>query len=117
MDAHRLPDGHIADAEDSVESRLIGGPIQKMREATTAANPVTYITRDDPPFLILHGDQDKTVPHHQSELLRDALRDTGIPATFQTVSGGGHGGPLFQTPEVARMITAFFEEHLKRPAK
>lgn len=113
MDAHRLPDGHIADAADSAESRLIGGPIRTMGSVVTAANPITHVTRDDPPFLILHGDQDRTVPHHQSELLRDALRAAGVPVQFQTVAGGGHGGPLFQVPKIARTVVGFFDQQLK----
>jgi acetyl esterase/lipase len=40
------------------------------------ASPATYASRDDPPFLILHGTGDPLVPHHQSEVLFRALRST-----------------------------------------
>jgi acetyl esterase/lipase len=113
MDAHRLPNGESHDAHDSPESRLIGGPIQQMREAVTAANPITYVTGDDPPFLIFHGDDDHTVPPHQSALLSDALTTAGVMVQFHTVAGAGHGGPLFQTDEIARMLLGFFDQYLK----
>ena len=42
------------------------------------ANPVTYITPDDPPILILHGDKDSTVDLKQSELFFNALAAAGV---------------------------------------
>jgi acetyl esterase/lipase len=117
MDAHRLPGSESHETPDSPEARLIGGPIRQMREAVKAASPITYITRDDPPFLVLHGDRDPTVPPHQSVLLRDALIAAGVKVQHDIVVGGEHGGPLFQTDEIARMVVGFFDQHLKRPAK
>ena len=66
MDAHRPPDGLVHDAPDSPESKLVGGPIQEHKDRVAKANPITYVSKDDPPFLIIHGDQDKLVPYHQS---------------------------------------------------
>ncbi len=56
------------------------------------ANPITYVTKDDPPFLIIHGDADLLVPHHQSVLLDAALRKAGVSVRFVTIPGGPHGG-------------------------
>jgi acetyl esterase/lipase len=108
--------GHSPEEPNSSEARLVGGPIQTKCDVVTAANPIVYVTPDDPPFLILHGDKDLTVPHHQSELLRDALRAAGVQVQFQTVVGAGHGGPLFQTPEIARSVVAFFDQYLRGAA-
>ncbi len=55
------------DAPDAPESKLIGGPIQENPPKAQKANPITYVTKDDPPFLIVHGDKDPLVPHNQSE--------------------------------------------------
>jgi acetyl esterase/lipase len=74
----------------SPESRLVGCPIQTCPEAVQRANPITYVTRDDPPMLILHGQQDLLVPHHQSELLYAALRGACRDVTFYSVPGAGH---------------------------
>jgi acetyl esterase/lipase len=110
MDAHRLPHGMRHDPADSPESELIGGPIQENKAMTARANPITYLTSNAPPFLIVHGDQDPLVPHHQSELLAAALRQAGVPVTFHTVKGGGHGG--FNDPDVPRLTREFLAKHL-----
>src|SRR5581483_402137 len=44
------------DSPNSPESKLVGGPIQENKEKAAKANPITYVSKDDPPFLILHGD-------------------------------------------------------------
>ena len=44
-------------------------------------NPITYIDKDDPPFLILHGDNDRTVPPNQSEALHTALTSAGVASS------------------------------------
>ena len=61
------------DSGASSLSRYLGGPLQKMRRRARAADPITYITPDDPPFLIQHGTADATVPVQQSKRLAGAL--------------------------------------------
>ena len=111
MDAHRLPDGLVHDAPDSPESKLIGGPIQEHKDRVAKANPITYVSEDDSPFLIIHGDRDKLVPYQQSVLLKDALEKASVPVTFYKVEGGGHG--WFRDPKVPELTKAFLEKHLK----
>lgn len=110
MDTQRLPDGMIHDAADSPESELVGGPIQEYPEKVARANPVTYVTADSPPFLIVHGDCDPLVPYGQSLLLVEALEKAGVDVTFYTVEGGGHG--RFTDPKVPALTAAFLAKHL-----
>ncbi|HEU5102137.1 MAG TPA: alpha/beta hydrolase [Roseiflexaceae bacterium] len=112
MDAQRTPDGMIHDIPDSPESQLVGGPIQEHPDRVARANPITYVASDAPPFLIVHGDGDPLVPHHQSVLLDAALRAAGVPVTFYTVPGAGHGG--FTDPRVPELTHAFLQQHLGR---
>jgi dipeptidyl aminopeptidase/acylaminoacyl peptidase len=98
------------DAADSPESKLIGGAVQENKEKAQRANPITYVTKGDPPFLIVHGDKDPLVPHNQSELLFAALQKTKVEAKLYTVKDGGHGG--FQDPNVPTLVTEFFAEQL-----
>jgi dipeptidyl aminopeptidase/acylaminoacyl peptidase len=115
MNPHAPADSRINhDAPDSPESQLIGGPIQENKQKVARANPITYVTRDDPPFLIMHGDRDNLVPIHQSELLTQALKRAGVEVTFVRVQGAGHGGPGFATPEVMQQVIDFFDRHLKQ---
>lgn len=101
MDAHMLPGAceffneimGITDCHNDVgspESLLVGCAIQTCPERAEAANPIRYVTPNDPPFLIAHGQQDMLVPHHQSELLYAALKKACVPATFFSVPGVGH---------------------------
>ena len=99
------------DAADSPESLLVGGPVQENKEACKRANPITYVSRNDPPTLIVHGDKDPLVPHNQSELLYEALKKADVDVTFHTVKGGGHG---FRDAKVDRMVKDFFNRHLKK---
>lgn len=98
------------DAPNSPESILIGGPVQETPQGVRNADPITYVTKDDPPFLIVHGDKDPLVPHNQSELLYDALKKANVKAKFHTVKGGGHG---FKDPQVDSMVNKFFNKTLK----
>ncbi|MDE0326547.1 MAG: alpha/beta hydrolase [Candidatus Poribacteria bacterium] len=111
MDAQSLPDGLVHDAPDSPESQLVGGPIQEHKYRVAKANPITYVSEDDSPFLIIHGDRDKLVPYQQSVLLKDSLEKAGVPVTFYKVEGGGHG--WFRDPKVPELTKAFLEQHLK----
>ena len=115
MDAHRISPGAMEhNLPTSPESVLIGGLINDPANAGKVArvNPITYVTKDDPPFLIEHGDQDPLVPHHQSELLFDALKAVGVPVRLNTVKGGGHGAG-FGGLEMEQMRRDFLERHLK----
>jgi acetyl esterase/lipase len=122
MDAHSLEGSRLGhDAPNSPESQLVGGPIQTepYRSLARKANPISYVSKDDPPFLIMHGDKDMLVPAHQSELLYEALKEAGVEVTLQIVRGAGHGlrdGEM--SPEQLVEIAAeFFDRHLKVPKR
>jgi acetyl esterase/lipase len=114
MDAHSLPGARLKhDPPTSPESRLIGGAIQENAEKVARANPIKFVTKDVPPFLIVHGEQDPLVPCHQSELLYAALKQAGGRVTFYKIAGAGHGGPEFDTDMMRAAVQAFFDKHLK----
>lgn len=100
------------EAKSAIEA-LIGGPLATKRETAIAASPMTYISKDDPPFLIIHGDEDETVPVSQSQAFAKALKAAGVPVTLEVVVGRGHGtgGPRFEP-----MIKAFFDKYLRSKA-
>jgi len=110
----KFPSKMNHDAPDSPEALLLGGPVQQNKDKAARANPITYVTPDDPPFLIVHGDQDPLVPLNQSELLAAALKKAGVPVQLAVIPGGGHGGPPFLDEERRQWITAFFDRHLKK---
>jgi acetyl esterase/lipase len=100
-------------ARQAVEG-LIGGPLATKKAVAVAASPITYVSNDDPPFLIIHGDEDATVPVSQSRLLAAALKKAGVPVTLEIAVGRGHGagGPRFEP-----MIKAFFDKNILEKEK
>ena len=111
-DVTRMGGSH--DGPDSPEAKLLGGPVQENKEKAVRANPITYVSKDDPPFLIMHGDKDPTVPFSQSELLVEALKNAGVEATFIPVKGAGHGGREFSSEENRKLVEGFLDKHLKK---
>ena len=74
----------------SAESRLLAAPVQSVPDRVRAASPMTYIGKDAPPFLIMHGLADGSVPHGQSVLLYDALKAAGHEVTLRLIDGLPH---------------------------
>jgi dipeptidyl aminopeptidase/acylaminoacyl peptidase len=101
------------DGPNSPEARLLGGPMQEKRDLAKIANPLTYIDKSDPPFLIMHGDNDQLVPLGQSVILAKTLIDAGVEVTMKTLHGAGHEGPEFRTPESQRLVEEFLSRKLK----
>ena len=93
-------------------AKLLGGIVRDRAELARQVSPLHAITPDAPPFLILHGDQDDQVPLVQSERLHARLREVGVPAEFHVLSGAGHGGKAFDTPEARSWIKAFLSRSL-----
>lgn len=78
------------------------------------ASPVTHISPNDPPFLILHGTKDALVPVVQSELLLSALKKGNIPAELLVIEGAPHSFHLQPKQRDLRPeVIGFFDRHLK----
>lgn len=90
---------------NSIEAR-------RLREAF----PLNYVSPDDPPFLLIHGDADKAVPYEQSEIMRDALRKAGVEVRLLKIPGGGHG-PTFpgatNPPDYIGATIGWLDRHLR----
>lgn len=99
---------------NSPESSLVGGAIQENKDKVTLANPVTYVDKNDPPFLILHGDKDPLVPHCQSELLYRKLQKAGVKSKLVIVPGGKHGPGVFEEKYYKMMVDFLISESDKK---
>jgi acetyl esterase/lipase len=93
---------------------LFGGTPQKKPDLAKSATPLTYITKDAPPFLIMHGDKDPVVPLFHSQELADALKAAGVDVTLQIIPNAGHGTREFFAAEILEAVTAFFDAKLAR---
>ncbi len=100
-------------------AELLGGKPTEKPALAKLASPIRHITRDDAPFLLVHGDKDPLVPTAQSESFCAALRKAGVDATFIRVKNAGHG---FNQPgieptwdEIMKSVREFFDKHLGKP--
>ena len=71
-------------------TKLLGVPFQVNADAYARASPITYISSDDPPLLMVHGDGDTLVPLSQSERMRDAYLRAGLKADLVKVGNANH---------------------------
>ena len=82
------------------------------------ASPVTYVSSDDAPFLIIHGDRDDQVFLNQSQELYAGLTSAGVPAELVVVQNAGHNFiPADEISpdrgEITNLIGDFFDRYLK----
>lgn len=89
---------------------LFGGPAAEHAAEVRAASPVTWVSKDDPPFLIVHGTEDPIVPIAQADELNAALARAGVSTTYVRMEGAGHG---LRGDEILARQRAFFERHLR----
>jgi acetyl esterase/lipase len=92
------------------------GPVRIPGRNAADGYVIKHVNKDNPPFLIVHGEDDTTVPIRQSEQLNEALKKAGVEVTFVPVKGAGHGGPSFTNAEAQARYLEFFDKHLKKPA-
>ncbi len=113
LDAQKLPCYPLNGNEWYMPpSLLMGCSIQDCKDKTETANPITYVTPEAPPFLIMHGDADCLVPYQQSVILDDALKAAGVDTTLVIVQGAEHSDPIFTSPPYAEMTDAWLDEHM-----
>lgn len=77
------------------------------------ASPIEYVTKDDPPVLMIHGTADIVVPIVHSERMLEKLKETGVKAELITVKGEGHGWGGAAATKTTQDAIKFLDEHLK----
>lgn len=98
---------------DSPESLVLGEKITDIPEIVKKANPITYVTKNVPAFLIQHGSCDNIVPHQQSILLKNELLTVSDRVEFEIIEGARHGSPEFTTKENLEKVYGFLDKYLK----
>jgi dipeptidyl aminopeptidase/acylaminoacyl peptidase len=64
---------------------------KKVKDILRRISPITHVSDDDAPTLIIHGDKDDLVPLQQSEIMVAKLKESGVPARLIVKKGCGHG--------------------------
>ncbi len=86
-------------------------------ELAADVSPINFVSADDPPVLLIHGDQDELVSLDNSERLNAALDKAGVSNELVVIEGAAHG---FRgaAQQIAREATVrFFQAHLTPAAE
>jgi acetyl esterase/lipase len=103
-----------------VDLRAITGPNERFpaldfdAQQATAISPILFVTKNDPPVLLIHGTADTLVPITASTSIKEVLEETGVTNELIEIEGGDHG---FRDPEHRSQATtamvAWFVQYLK----
>jgi acetyl esterase/lipase len=104
------------DVETRILAPFLGDTFANRPDLYRRASPIIYIKAGAPPFLILHGTEDKTVSIRQSRSFAKKLEETGVQVKLIEVSGAGHGWRGDQMLKSTEEMVAFFDATL-RPKK
>jgi len=94
-------------------STLLGSTPLKRPDISKTASPSTYVDKGDPPFIIVHGEKDESVPYQQSVLLQSYLNLAGVKNELVIVKGAPHYGTMFDTDEVKSKLFEFLALNFK----
>jgi acetyl esterase/lipase len=92
---------------------FMGGTPAETAERYKAASPITYVSKDDPPVLTLHGDKDALVPIEQAEKLDRMMKAVGASHALMVFKGQGHGFGGEHDKKAWDATWEFFDRHLK----
>jgi acetyl esterase/lipase len=98
------------DTETGPLAKFLGGLPKNRTQLAKEASPVSYVSRDIPPFLLMHGTADDVVPIEQSQELYKLLKAAGVDCQFIPVKGGAHN---FVTVQNLAIVREFFDKYLR----
>jgi len=77
--------------KDDAVIGLLGGNYEEKHAEAVAASPLTYVSKDDPPFITFHGTKDQRVAFLHAEAIHAALQKANVPSLLVPITDGGHG--------------------------
>ncbi|PKA99675.1 acetyl esterase/lipase [Flavobacteriaceae bacterium MAR_2009_75] len=97
----------------SPEALLIGAVPLDRPDLAKTASPTNYVDKNDPPFLIIHGEKDDLVSPSHSQLLSSWLTVKGVENELIMVKDAPHYGEMFDVDDIRTKVIAFLEKNLK----
>jgi acetyl esterase/lipase len=92
-----------------------GTPAAEMdAKAKKDVSPISFVSRDDPPVMQVHGDKDTTVPIEHARNLHERLKSVGVTSELVVIEGANHG-VAGAGPQVTERAKTFVRERLLRP--
>lgn len=106
------PDTSVNNMRDPVSVLLGAMPVERP-DLAKRASPVTYIDKNDPPFFIVQGEKDESVPNTQSKLLSAWLTITGVKNQLIIVPNAPHYGEMFDAEYIRKQLFSFLATYLR----
>lgn len=113
-DTSKFPYQNAEQCAASPESLLLGFNVMRNPKKGYENSPVSKVTKDAPPFLIIHGMNDHTVPFSQSESLYEILEANGCDVTLLALEDADHADLQFFQDKIWERMISFFKEKLTR---
>ena len=104
-----------ANEKGSVVYELLGGGAHEKIVEAKLASACYHVSKDDPPLLVFHGTDDKTVLPDQSVAIYATYKQAGLPIKLQVLEGAVHGGNVFYSGENAKRLLEFLKGQMKTP--
>jgi acetyl esterase/lipase len=92
-----------------VTENFLGGPVAERAELARLMSPLTYASGECPPLLVVHGEEDPTVPVEESHIFYKALQEAGADVCLEILEGVGHGCPW---DRIGKSVVSFFQRRL-----
>lgn len=105
----------LANPDDTSDpiSQLLGASALRRPDLSRRASPVTYVDKNDPPFFIVQGEKDQSVPYQQSVLLQSYLNLAGVKNELTIVKDAPHFGEMFDAQDIRDNMFSFLNELFK----
>jgi dipeptidyl aminopeptidase/acylaminoacyl peptidase len=97
--------------DDEAVVGLLGGTYEAKHAEAVAASPLTYVSKDDPPFINIQGTADQRVDYANSKAIQAALTKVGVPTLLLPITGGGHGS--VNHPDAYKRGKQFVDKYLR----
>jgi len=79
-----------------------------------SVSPIVFVTKDDPPTLLIHGDKDDLVKLDNSQRILEAFKKEGVPADLIVIEGAAHGFGGENGKRASDALVAWFEKYLAK---
>ena len=93
---------------------FFGGDLEHKRAEHILGSPLTWVTPDAAPTLLVHGTDDKYVAYEQAKWMYATLQAAGVEVELMTLEGAGHGFKGADLEKADKALLAFFNKHLKK---
>jgi len=92
---------------------LLGGTVTDKPDLAKEASPITYIDKNDPPFLIVQGEKDESVNPDQATALNTRLASAGVKSELIIVPGAPHYGVMFDAENIRKRVFFSLKKYLE----